>query len=175
MKLTSTQIGAITENLIANELMIESRGRLSPFRPIADDDGIDVIIYDKVTGGALPIQIKARTNTIIKAGKETRSNTVHFEVRKATHRADRHALLLCVLVGGDLRSTERAWLLPLSELAAITNTKTEKYVIRANKQLSTNDRYKKYQCEDIAELGRRLIKEFEGGSSFRKGVISMAE
>ncbi|WCE31682.1 hypothetical protein [Vibrio sp. SCSIO 43137] len=161
MELTSTQIGAIAENLAANELMIESDGRLSPFQPIADDDGIDVLVYDKVTGGALPIQIKARTNTIKKAGKEERGNTVHFEVRKATHREDRYALLLCILLSQDLRSTERAWLLPLSELSSITNTKAKKYVIRANKQLSTSDRYKKYQCTSIAEVGQRLIAEFE--------------
>ena len=55
MKLTSTQIGALAENVVANELMIESGGRLSPFQPIADDDGIDLLVYDKVTGNALPI------------------------------------------------------------------------------------------------------------------------
>ena len=38
MSLTSTQIGTLAENLIANELMIESSGRLSPFQPIADDE-----------------------------------------------------------------------------------------------------------------------------------------
>ena len=70
MTLTSTQIGTLAENLVTNELMIESSGRLSPFQPIADDDGIDVLIYDKVTGKALPIQIKARTNTINKAGEK---------------------------------------------------------------------------------------------------------
>lgn len=161
MELTSTQIGSLAENLVANELMIESGGRLSPFQPIADDDGIDVLIYDKVTGGALPIQIKARTNTIKKSGKDERSNIVHFEVRKATHRADRHALLLCVLLNEDLRSTERAWLLPLSDLSAITSDRASKYVIRANKQLSTNDQYKEYQCEDIAEVSKRLIEQFE--------------
>jgi hypothetical protein len=36
MELSSTQIGAIAENLVANELMIESKGRLSPFQPIAE-------------------------------------------------------------------------------------------------------------------------------------------
>jgi hypothetical protein len=67
--LSSTQIGVLAENLVANELMIESEGRLSPFQPIADDDGIDVLIYDKITGNALPVQIKARTNTINKPGR----------------------------------------------------------------------------------------------------------
>ena len=161
MELTSTQIGTIAEHLVANELMIETGGRLSPFNPTADDDGIDILIFDKVSGRAVPIQIKARTNTIRKSGKRERGNTVHFEVRKATHREDRFAYLLCVLLSPDLRSTERAWLMPLAELESITASREKKYVIRANKQLSTNDRYKPYQCENIAEVGKRLIQELD--------------
>ncbi|RYE28038.1 MAG: hypothetical protein EOP48_33945 [Sphingobacteriales bacterium] len=161
MELSSTQIGAIAENLVANELMIESKGRLSPFQPIADDDGIDVLIYDKVTGRAVPIQIKARTNTIKKKDSQDRGNVAHFEVKKFSHRDDRHALLLCVLLSPDLRSTERAWLLPLNELSLLTNVKESKYVIRANKLLSSNDRYTKFRCADINEVSKLLIDKFE--------------
>lgn len=159
--LSSTQIGAIAENLVANELMIESRGRLSPFQPIADDDGLDVLIYDKVTGRAVPIQIKARTKTLKKSGSAERGNNVHFEVKKSTHRDDRHALLLCVLLSPDLRSTERAWLMPLHELAQICTEKESKYRIRASKLLTSNDKYKKYRCTDTAEISRLLIEYFE--------------
>jgi hypothetical protein len=161
MELSSTQIGAIAENLVANELMIESKGRLSPFQPIADDDGIDVLIYDKVTGRAVPIQIKARTNTIKKKGSQERGNIAHFEVRKSNHRDDRHALLLCVLLSPDIRSTERAWLLPLNELSLLANVKESKYVIRANKLLTSNDRYTKFRCADIKEVSKLLIEKFE--------------
>lgn len=161
MTLTSTQIGTLAENLVTNELMIESSGRLSPFQPIADDDGIDVLIYDKVTGKALPIQIKARTNTINKAGKKERSNTVHFEVRKATLREDRRALLLCVLLDGSLRRTERAWLMTLTELPSIASSHNDKYVIRANRQTSSKDKYQQFQCKDIAEVSRRLVEYLE--------------
>lgn len=163
MKLTSTQIGSIAENLIANELMIESQGRLSPFQPVADDDGIDLLIYDKVTGNAVPIQVKARTNTINKPGSQVRGNTVHFEVRKATHNDVRPALLLCVLLNENLRATERAWLLPLQALPTLTSDRTSKYVIRANKQLSTADKYKAFQCASISEVASRLIDYCESG------------
>lgn len=159
-ELSSTQIGAIAENLVANELMIESKGRLSPFQPIADDDGLDVLIYDKVTGRAIPIQIKARTNTLKKNGSMERGNLVHFEVRKSSHRDDRHALLLCVLLSSDLRSTERAWLLPLHELPFLATTKENKYTLRANKQLTSNDRYKKFRCANMAEISKLLIENF---------------
>lgn len=161
MKLSSTQIGALAENIVANELMIESKGRLSPFQPIADDDGIDVLIYDKITGNAVPLQVKARTSTINKPGKNERGNTVHFEVRKATHNDERRALLLCVLLSEDLRTTERAWLLPLEDLPSLTSDRTTKYVIRANKQISTNDKYKQFQCESIGEVSERLVAYLE--------------
>lgn len=160
-ELSSTQIGAIAENLIANELMIESNGRLSPFQPIADDDGLDVLIYDKVTGRAVPIQIKARTRTLKKKGSSERGNIVHFEVKKSSHREDRHALLLCVLLSPDLRSTERAWLLPLHELPKLAVVKESKYTIRASRLLTSNDKYKKFRYTNISEISALLIKNFE--------------
>lgn len=164
MELSSTQIGAIAENLVANELMIESKGRLSPFQPIADDDGLDVLIYDKVTGRAVPIQIKARTRTLKKKGSLERGNIAHFEVKKSSHRDDRHALLLCVLLSPDLRSTERAWLLPLQELPELSAVRESKYVIRANKLLTSNDKYKKYRFGNIADISKVLIENFEKNS-----------
>ncbi len=60
-RLTSTQIGAIGESVVAVGLTLTSKGRLAPFKPFADDDGIDLLIYDKETKRALPIQIKSRT------------------------------------------------------------------------------------------------------------------
>ena len=158
--LTSTQIGALAENLVANELMVESEGRLSPFQPIADDDGIDVLIYDKITGKAVPVQIKARTNTINKPGKQERSNTVHFEVRKSTLNAERKAMLLCILLDEHLRKTERAWLLPIAMLPTIASDRSTKFVIRANKLLSTKDKYKPFQCKTIKDVAQKLIESF---------------
>lgn len=164
MALTSTQIGALAENLVANELMIESNGRLSPFQPIADDDGLDILIYDKKSGKAIPLQIKSRTSTIKKRGSNEPGNTVHFEVRKATLKAERRAYLLCVLLSKNLLKTERAWLLPLSEVPIIASERESKYVIRANKQISSNDKYKQFQCKDIEEVADSLINIFEGST-----------
>ncbi len=89
--LTTTQIGAMAENIVANELMRASDGRFSPFIPVADDDGIDILIYDKETGRAIPIQLKARTVTLKKKGTSERGNIVHFQVREATFKSDRDA------------------------------------------------------------------------------------
>ncbi|MDA1372371.1 MAG: hypothetical protein O2971_16615 [Proteobacteria bacterium] len=157
MPLSSTQIGALAENLVANELMIGSEGRLSAFQPIADDDGIDVLIYDKITGNACPIQIKARTNTLKKRASQERGNVVHFEVRKATFIEDRNTVLLCALLSPDLRHTERVWLIPYSAMVDLTMDTGSKYIIRANKLLNTSDKYKPYQCKDMEEVASRII------------------
>jgi len=162
MELSSTQKGTLAVNIVVNELMIETHGRLSPFHPLADDDGIDVLIYDKITGKAVPIQIKAGTKTTNKRGKQERSNTVHFEIKKASFKKDRKAFLLCVLLHEKLRTTERAWLLSFSQVPGVASDGKGKYVIRANKQTSSNDKYKPYQCESICEVAKRLIKYFEG-------------
>lgn len=161
MTLTSTQIGSLAENLVANEIMIESSGRLSPFQPIADDDGIDVLIYDKKTGKSAPLQIKARTSAINKPGKQERGNTVHFEHRKATLNIERNSFLLCVLLDESLRATERAWLIPLRDVPHIAADRDDKYVIRANKQATTNDKFKKYQCVNMAAVTEKLFEHFE--------------
>jgi hypothetical protein len=161
MPLTSTQIGALAENLIANELMIESEGRLSPFQPIADDDGIDVLIHDKVTGKSAPLQIKARTNTLNKPGTHVRGNLVHFEIRKSTFRAERFSHLLGVLLDENLRKTIRAWLIPLVELEKIARNGKDKYVIRANLRTTSKDKYEKYRCDSIKVVVERLISHFE--------------
>ena len=54
MPLSSAQIGAIGENLLVNAVMMASDGRLSPFQPLADDHGLDVLFYDKKTGTLSP-------------------------------------------------------------------------------------------------------------------------
>ncbi|MEQ8282918.1 MAG: hypothetical protein RIC04_14270 [Parvibaculum sp.] len=58
-RVTSTQIGAIGEAAVASALILGSGGRLAPFRPFADDDGVDLLVFDKVTRKAVPVQVKA--------------------------------------------------------------------------------------------------------------------
>lgn len=161
--LTSTQIGSLAENLVANELMIESGGRLSPFIPIADDDGIDLLVYDKRTGKAIPIQIKSRTSTINKPGKSEKGNIVHFEIRSAALKNKKYAYFLAILLSKDLRTTERAWLLPMKDIPKVLTKakKHSKYIMRSSKSLTAKDKFSSYQCKNIAEVSQRIIELFE--------------
>ena len=57
-KLSSTQKGKVTEQLVAATLILASNGRLSPFVPLSDDHGIDLMVLDKDTHKTLTIQVK---------------------------------------------------------------------------------------------------------------------
>lgn len=163
-KLSSTQIGAIAENHVANMLMITTDGRLSAFQPVADDDGIDLLIYDKRSGRALPAQVKCRTVTINKSGTSERSDTVHFELRKATYR-DRPACAIFVLLTEDASAIAMAWVFPLSDMRKYARAGTitddaKKYVIRCSRAPNTKDRHSAVRCLP-GELGARVVALIE--------------
>lgn len=155
---SSTQIGAIAENLVANTLMFASGGRLSPFWPVADDDGIDLLIYDKVSGRALPAQIKSRTVALKRRRSEERGNVVHFEVRAATFRSDRYACVILVLLSEDGAGIERAWVIPMLDLAQYAAARETKYVVRASKAIDSADRFSQFQCKDASALVERVLE-----------------
>jgi hypothetical protein len=149
--LTDTQKGTIGETLVAAQLMLISNGRFSPFVPIADDGGIDLIIHDKITHVSLPIQVKARSSV-----NPGRSGTVQFDVRKKTFSDHAGSFLLAILLdmtGGLIR---RAWLIPMSELGTVSRARTDKLSITPSAKEGSNDRYTPYRCMDMIEVARRL-------------------
>ena len=153
--MTETQIGALGENIVASHLIQASGGRLSPFKPIADDGGIDLLIYDKVTGFAVPIQIKSRTKTVRRYPK-----TVHFEVRAATFNEKGGGYLLAVLFDLNALEVKRAWLIPMAELEDVARTSTEKLTIQPSWDMKSRDKYTTYRCKDLTEVTTRFVKLF---------------
>lgn len=158
MSLTSTQIGVIGENLLINAVMKASDGRLSPFQPVADDDGLDVLFYDKQTGNAVAIQLKCRTKTTRKRGVEERGNIVHFEVRGATFNQARQAYLVAALCNEGLTEFLASWLIPMSELPEVARKASTKLVIRPSKAMNSLDRFAPYRCHTADELASRIIR-----------------
>jgi hypothetical protein len=134
LPLSSTQIGAIGENLLVNAIMKASDGRLSPFQPLADDDGLDVLFFDKVTGSSVAIQLKCRTVSIRKRNSEARGNVVHFQVRQATFKEARQAYLVAALFNEDMSQFVATWFIPMELLPEIggligSDTISEQYRI----------------------------------------------
>jgi hypothetical protein len=146
---------------VANALMIESRGRFSPFLPVADDDGIDLLIYDKVTGKALPAQVKSRTVALKKRGSESRGDLVHFELRRARFNAERYAAAILVLTSNNGYGIECAWVIPMAELPSISRQATTKFVVRPSKNPNSKDRCTRYRCNTMSTLSDRIASLLE--------------
>lgn len=157
MGLSSTQIGAIGENLLINALMKASEGRLSPFQPLADDDGLDVLFFDKVTGNSVAIQLKCRTVSIRKKGSDERGNSVHFQVRQSTYREARKAFLVAALFDEELTNFVAMWFLPMELLPEVALDISGKYVIRPSKALNSSDKYVRFRCLSASELAKKII------------------
>jgi hypothetical protein len=166
--LSSTQIGAIGENVVANELMKQSKGRLSPFYSIADDDGIDLLVYDKQSGRAVPVQVKTRTTALKKAGTQDRGNQVYFEVRKSALREYDLAHLVAVLLSEDLATIRCAWFIPMKDVAAKARKGKDKFVVVASMAEASKDRFTSYRCASGAGLAARVIAALEGSTAVPK-------
>jgi hypothetical protein len=161
MRLTSTQIGLLAENLVINALLIVSGGRLVPFRPVADDYGIDLLLYDKTTGRALPLQVKARTKTLKRSGCEERGDVVHFEVREVALRNKGVTRLLGVLLNEEMTTITAAWLMPLPDVERIGSKRNQKLVIRPSRAENSHDKFRAYFLPSIQSLVTKLLTEFE--------------
>ena len=156
MALSSTQIGVIGENLLINAVMKASDGRLSPFQPIADDDGLDVLFFDKQTGRSIAIQLKCRTNTLHKKSG-ARGNVAHFELRKSTFNQTRKAWLVAALCNEDLTQFETTWFIPFSELPLLAAERADKWVIRPSKSATSRDRCSPFRCGSADDLAERIL------------------
>ena len=146
-KLTTTQRGKIAELHVATALMGQSSGRLSPFEPISDDHGIDLVVLDKVTGRALPIQVKAWFLMPDKKG-----NTVQFDVRKATHSSDQMGAVICVVLDPETLEIKVSWVIPIKDISTVGTERPGKFALAPSIQENSNDKYTRYRHHSLAGL-----------------------
>jgi len=123
---------------------------------MADDGGVDLLVYDKATGNAVPLQIKSRTKTLKRNPK-----IVHFEVRRATFKQEQDAYVVAVLIDPGELNIRQVWLIPMRKLPQVARQGAEKLVIRPSRDIKSRDRLTPYRCGDIAEVARRLISDCE--------------
>lgn len=140
---------------------------MSPFRSVADDDGIDLLVYDKRSGAAIPVQVKSRTNSLKKRITGERGNIVHFEIRASALREYELAHVIAVLLSPDLASIRCVWFIPMKDIVTNARRGAEKWVIRANLAASSQDKFSCYRCGPESGLAQRIIQIFEMEKLFR--------
>lgn len=151
-RLTTTQVGAIAEALVACQLMLASDGRLSTFTPIADDDGTDLVVVDKATGRQLRLQIKTW-----RASAADPPRTVQFDVRRKTFIPHADSFILGTVLDPETASIWRAWLLPSQELESVASGHADKLALAPSPSETSSDRYTPYRCLSIHEVAVRLM------------------
>jgi len=152
--LTTTQIGAVGESVAATGLVLASGGRLAPFKPYADDDGIDLLIYDKASKGVIPLQVKSRTKV-----DNEKAMTAQFDVRKATFSEEGDSHLLALLLDGS--NLVCAWFIPMSDLKQVGYSRKTKYSVVASAKKTSKSRFAPYRYYTFEDLARAITATFD--------------
>ncbi|MEM7120551.1 MAG: hypothetical protein AAF563_04690 [Pseudomonadota bacterium] len=154
--LTTTQKGSITEYAVATALMLGSSGRLSAFTPLADDHGIDLVVFDKQTGTMLPVQVKSWTKA------PSRRGTVQFDVQKTTYSDGSTSVLIAVLFDPAEASIRMSWLLSLSDVPSVSVSRAGKYALTPSVRPGSSDRYKAFRHDSVQSMVGAVIDHVEG-------------
>lgn len=154
--LSSSQRGTIAEYFVATALMAASGGRLSPFVPLVDDHGVDLVVLDKPTGRSLAVQVKSWV------GGDPARGTVQFDVRKATFREAGGGALIAVVLDPAGPSMQAAWLFPMAEVPAVAVERADKYALSPGRSPDSRDRYAAYRHADAASLARAVVSMLSG-------------
>lgn len=150
MSLSPVQKGKIVEAHVANQIMLLSEGELSPFLPIADDAGIDLVVTRKRRFSTLFLQVKSR----FKASNRNK-NRLDFQVEKESIVDSPQMFLLCVYFPEKEGTIRQMWMIPASVVIAKAIPLESAYRIVANWRDGSNDSWAPYRVSPV-ELVSKL-------------------
>lgn len=150
-RLTSSQRGKIAELHVATALMAQSGGRLSPFEPLSDDHGVDLMVVDKVSGNALPVQVKSWFLAPEKPVKK-----VQFDLQKSTYAIDGRGAVICALMDPETLAIIMSWMIPLSEVPKVATEQPKKYAMSPSRMDNTQDKYLPYRHTSLASMTKAV-------------------
>jgi len=152
--LSTTQKGDIAEARIAELITIYADKALACYRPISDDEGIDIIVKKKGSPKTISIQVKSvwrKDGPIVASVKEER----------LTSQKDIYVVFcLFDIDKGDL--WEYVWLVPANEFIKITRKKSQSrkdglLIFVAGKSKRATNTWDKYLI-DRRDLGNEILK-----------------
>lgn len=119
MALSESQKGRIVELLVGATLMLQSDGALRVSAPLVDDEGVDLVLGNRLNDKTVLLQIKSRFSL---TGREQ----YRADVRRATCSPNPNKLLLFVYYDRDRAGLgETCWLVPASRFCALLGGQRE--------------------------------------------------
>ena len=107
---------------------------LSTFVPQADDDGLDLLVLDKLTRQTFGIQIKPRF-----ASEVSPPGTVRFDMRLKTFHEASNEFLLVPIIDPAAGEPLRFWPMPFSDLRSIASEKRGHRIISPSPSIRSAD------------------------------------
>ncbi len=150
--LTSTQRGKIAELHVATALMAQSEGRLSPFEPMSDDHGVDLVVLDKLTGNALSIQVKS---WFLNPDKDLR--TVQFDVQRTTFGNHKPGVLICVVIDPETMGIKTSWVIRTRDVPNVATKRPNKYALVPSILEASKDKYSSYRHTSLDTFAQMVI------------------
>lgn len=168
-QLSSRQKGNISENRVAEMITLASAGNLSCFKPISDDDGLDLIVCPKGEFQPIFIQVKSRF-------KLQKNRTFIQNVGIKTFTPHKAFYIIFMLFEETSLEVKAVWLIPSLDFKEKAYLKKagenykEFYRFTASASPKTMDKWKPYLItEDKTELVDRInvaIRSVYGEQSF---------
>lgn len=119
MPLSDSQKGRIIEQLVAATLMLQSDGNLRVSVPIVDDEGVDLVVGNRLNDKTLILQIKSRFN--LNKGR------FHSHVRRNVCKADANRFFIFVFFEKDDATLgETCWLVRADHFCRLLKNQTRK-------------------------------------------------
>lgn len=152
-KLSSRQKGEISENRVAEIITLASAGNISCFRPITDDDGLDLIISPKGEFKPLFIQVKSRF-VLQKNGRFIQN------VGFGTFKPHKSFYVLFVLFNQKTLEIDAIWFVPSLDFSKKAfhkkagETYKSFYRITANPRNTSKDKWAKYLTDKTTLVDR---------------------
>jgi hypothetical protein len=114
---------------------------------MSDDHGIDLVVYDKQTGRALPIQVKSWL-----LDPEKPVKIVQFDVQKTTFSKVKSGALICVVMDMETLAINIAWMIPMTDIPIVATDRPGKYVLAPSRLPTSKDKYSGHRHGSIKSL-----------------------
>ena len=143
MSLSSQQKGNIVESQIANMLMLASNGELSPFLPIVDDAGVDLIVTAKGVYDSIFLQIKSRFTTT-----QRTKNRLDFTIKKSSLSKSPNLQVLCVYFNQKSNEIDTMWFIPSQDIIENAIKLESSFRIVASRSSMSSDKWSKFKITE---------------------------
>lgn len=155
-RMSSKQKGDIAEARIAELITLYGDNEISCFKPISDDEGIDLIVKPKGQLKSLYIQIKSRFGS--------NPNEIYTATTKVSGLVDNYAMtyLFCYFDTSTGDMWDYVWLVPAPDFIRLANQLGggERLGFVAGRRKSEDNKWDKYLIHKT-DLSEEIIKQLE--------------